>query len=130
MSNSLLSQQMQQQSCFNDSLLAQLSQHELDSALETDLQLHEDWLSAHDIEKEQQRLREEEEFKKLQVSLCLFVFFFLSFFLYFFLSFFLSFFLFLSHHINIAIYLNTYIFSWQEFLLSGKKIISNTVCLI
>eukprot|EP00795_Rhopilema_esculentum_P017399 gene17399-8999_t len=65
-SNGILSQQMQQQSCLNDNLLAQLSQQELDSALETDLQLHEDWLSAHDIEKEQQRLREEEEFKKLQ----------------------------------------------------------------
>lgn len=62
-------QQQQQQDSMNDNLLAQLTQQEMDSALETDMQLHEDWLLAHDLEKQQQGLKEEEEFKKLQVEL-------------------------------------------------------------
>ena len=68
-SNGLVTQQynQQQQETLNDSLLAQLTQQELDSALESDVQLHDDWLAAHDLGKEQQRLKEEEEFKKLQV---------------------------------------------------------------
>ena len=60
-------QQQQHQETLNDSLLAQLTQQELDSALETDVQLHDDWLLAHDLEKEQQKLKEEQEFRKLQV---------------------------------------------------------------
>ena len=70
-SSGLVSQEyhhpQQNQDTLNDSLLAQLTQQELDSALETDVQLHEDWFLAHDLEKEQQRLKEEQEFKKLQV---------------------------------------------------------------
>ena len=49
--------------CLDDSLLAQLTQQDLDS----EFGLHDDWLLAQEVEKEQQRLREEEEFKKLQV---------------------------------------------------------------
>jgi len=59
-------QQQQHQETLNDSLLAQLTQQELDSALETDVQLHDDWLLTHDLEKEQQKLKEEQEFRKLQ----------------------------------------------------------------
>lgn len=71
-SSGIVSQQKQQQGtqqgCLNDSLLAQLTQQELDSALDTDVHLHDDWLLAHDHDKEQQRLKEEGEFKKLQVN--------------------------------------------------------------
>ena len=68
-SDNMLSQQYhhQQQGSLNDSLLAQLTQQELDSALETDSQLREDWLLAQDFDMEQQRLKEEDDFKKLQV---------------------------------------------------------------
>ena len=62
-------QQGSQQGCLNDSLLAQLTQQELDSALDTDVHLHDDWLLAQDLDKEQQRLKEEGEFKKLQVKI-------------------------------------------------------------
>lgn len=67
-SDNMLSQQYhhQQQGSLNDSLLAQLTQQELDSALETDSQLREDWLLAQDFDMEQQRLKEEDDFKKLQ----------------------------------------------------------------
>eukprot|EP00794_Sanderia_malayensis_P000378 gene378-1011_t len=66
MQNHQMHQNQSPQACLNDSLLAQLTQQELDSALNNDLQLHEDWMLGHDIEKEQQKLKEEEEFKKLQ----------------------------------------------------------------
>lgn len=66
-SSGLVSQEYHHQQQNHDSLLAQITQQELDSALETDVQLHEDWFLAHDLEKEQQRLKEEQEFRKLQV---------------------------------------------------------------
>ena len=73
-SSNMFAQQHQQhpqtqQACLDDSLLAQLTQQELDSALDTDVALHDDWTLGQEMEKEKQRLREEEEFKKLQVSI-------------------------------------------------------------
>ena len=71
-SNGLVSQQCQNplpnQDTMDDSLLAQLTQQELDCALETDVQLHGDWFLAQSLEHEEQRLKEEQEFRKLQVS--------------------------------------------------------------
>ncbi len=68
-SNDMFTQQQQaQQGCLNDSLLAQLTQQELDSALNNDVHLHDDWILSQEMEKEQLRLKEEEEFKKLQVN--------------------------------------------------------------
>ncbi len=68
-SNDMFTQQQHaQQGCLNDSLLAQLTQQELDSALNNDVHLHDDWILSQEMEKEQLRLKEEEEFKKLQVN--------------------------------------------------------------